>query len=310
MSDLPPVLVTAFNRPTNLEYTLRSLVNFDTKIYVALDAAKLDDERNLIKVKECREVIKKFESKLSGIRISEFNQGCHRGVTNAINWVFERESSLVILEDDIVVDSNFLNFAQQMLSLYESDMRVGGVSGMNMVPREFQANPQKDYRFSMFTSSWGWATWQNRWVKFEHVLDLGDREVFNWPTNYWSYWNLRYWKNIFQKTMSPESDSWAYRWQYANWKHRMLTITPNSNLTLNVGFGDDSTHTFDKIAPWWLPTEITPRECSTFEIVSVERDVKADRWLGDNHYRTKPIHQIKNQIRYRFPRLVGFLTGR
>jgi len=302
MTRFAPILVTAFNRPENLDEVLSSLVEFDTRIYVALDAAKIDDELNSAKVEDCKKIISKYALILTATKIADFNQGCYVGVTSAIEWAFQFEEKLVILEDDILIDLNFMSFATEMLKRFESDFHIGGISAMNMVPKEYQANPQDAFRLSIFTSSWGWATWRNRWVDFEHQMDPFKTELWKWPAKHWTFWNKRYWRNIFIGVNKVNSDSWAYRWQYTNWINQRLTLVPNKNFSLNIGFGLDSTHTKDSMPPWWLPKSIYQYDASRDTSVLFEPDSIADHWMEKHHYRTMWHVQFKNSLRKKFPR--------
>jgi hypothetical protein len=39
---------------------------------------------------------------------------------------------------------------------------------------------------------------------------------------------------------------WDYQWGYTKFVNYGLAIVPNKNLVLNIGFGEDATHTFSK----------------------------------------------------------------
>ena len=305
MAEFAPILVTAFNRPERLEELLTSISDLGTRIYVALDAAKIGDQVNIEKVERCKTVIRRFETRITETRIAEHNQGCYLGVSSAIDWAFGLEEVLIILEDDIRFDSKFVNFATDMLEIYRDEIEVSGISSMNLVPTEMQSDPQNAYRFSMFTSSWGWATWRNRWVDFVHSMEPFEGSITDWPNNYWDFWRVRYWTNIFDAVRAGEGDSWAYRWQYTNWLHRRLTIVPNANLSLNRGYAENATHTKDQRPPWWLPNEILDLQEYQMHPLPVVRDSKADSRMEEIHYRMKPMQQVRNLARRRFPRMVG-----
>jgi len=126
---------------------------------------------------------------------------------------------------------------------------------------------------------------------------------FENPRDFWSPAKTRYWVHVFKETASGVIDTWDYRWLYSNWKNSRLAIIPNANLVLNVGFGEDATHTRDKVLPWWLPIErnetykvnITPR--------TLPRDSVADKWMETNHFRSNLRLQLRNQVSIKYPRI-------
>ena len=79
---------------------------------------------------------------------------------NAINWFFKHEEKGIILEEDCLPNNSFY-FCEKMLLRYESNIRVGCITGVN-----FQGNRKvskySNY-FSKYNHCWGWATWRESW---------------------------------------------------------------------------------------------------------------------------------------------------
>lgn len=305
MSDYAALLITAFNRPRQLEELLASLAQFDCKIYLSLDVAKVGDTENEKLVESCKLVIEKFSSLITELRISPSNQGCFRGVSNAISWGFTKETRLIILEDDIRVGEAFLIFASQMLQEYEFVDSIGSIAGTNYVPTEFVTNADHPFRLSAFTSSWGWATWSNRWREYETDLVNFPAMQYHYPENFWNFSRKCYWKSIFRKTKMGVYDAWDYRWLYSNWIHNRLTIVPSSNLVINVGFGRDATHTKNEVPPKWVPSTINEAYRSGTSPIEITRDLLADAWIEQNHLGISLINQVKSELSFKFPKLAS-----
>lgn len=305
MSDYAPMLITAFNRPAHLNELLESLTQFHCKIYVSLDVAKKGDTENEKLVNECKLVIDEFSSFITKLRISPSNQGCFRGVSNAISWGFTQESRLIILEDDIRVGEAFLMFASRMLQEYEDVDTVGSIAGTNYVPAEFVTNTSYPFRLSAFTSSWGWATWSDRWKDYEIDLLNFPNMQYRFPKNFWSFSRKYYWKRIFDKTAAGIYDAWDYRWLYSNWIHNRLTIVPSDNLVINVGFGKDATHTKNEVPPKWVPFKINESYRSGTLPTEISRDVLADGWIERNHLGISILNQLKSELSFKFPKFAS-----
>lgn len=302
-----PVLVTAFNKPKLLEELLLQLSKYNCKIYVALDNARSEDVKNLEYVKECKEVILRNQEILTGIRISENAQGCFKGVVNAITWAFQSEKFLIILEEDVMVERGFLEFASKCLLEFEEDLNIGSIAAMNFVPSKNLSEAKNIARLSKFTSSWGWATWKTRWLDF--LSDLDDFHLWNvMDLEPISKFNQRvYWGHIMNELKAEKIDSWAYRWLFSNWKRHRLTIIPNVNLALNRGFVPSATHTKDLSIPWWLPTTIQKFDSSYLQFPTVVYDKSADSWMEKYHFRTNLFQSFKNRIRKHFPFIIKYI---
>jgi hypothetical protein len=302
MSLLAPVLVMGFNRPELLEVQLESLIKIGSKVYVSLDVPKESDFANAELSRKCIAIVNRFSDDLFDVRISKENLGSFRGVTEAITWGFSRETNLIILEDDVFVSEIFLSYATKLLMNFESNKSIGSIAGTNFVPKSHITLNTTSIRLSAFTSSWGWATWSDRWDDYLGDLTTFPIHDFVFPTNFWSWKSKRYWERVFVATAYGKYDAWDYRWLYSNWKRRRLTVVPNSNLVINVGFGEGATHTTDSKLPWWLPREIDNYfDLGTIPLLTI-RDEKADRWAEENHYRTTWRQQLRSLLSTKFPR--------
>ena len=302
------ILITCYNRPDLLEALLQSLKDYDGKLYVSLDYPK-DYKKDGRTFEENGRLCRKYSDIIFEFQIFDVNQGCFQGVTKAISWAFEKEDKLIIFEDDIKFDSAFLKFANEALDQLEGDNSIGSISGLNLVPRLSQSFPSNSTRLSIYTATWGWATWKNRWQ--DYMADLGTfpKLDWSWVSQSWSHSEKYYWNHVFQSVADGNVDSYGYRWLYSNWKRSRWTLTPNENLTLNLGFGPDATHTQDEELPWWLPTEISSG--FVFEELNqdIRLDVNADKWVSKNHFRTAFIYQLRARVGREFPKISKFIKS-
>lgn len=290
------ILVTSFNRPELLERQLNFLETTNYRVYVSQDIDSTTIEQSSQKIKDCIRIIELYCPSIYKYKIYSTPQGCYRGITSAIDWVFKYEEKLIILEDDIVIDSNFLKFAEDMLTKYEDEKSIGSICATNLVPSEFIGYPENLHRLSIFTSSWGWATWKDRWQLFVHKIEspLEIQETIPKKSRIF----VKYWKHIFGDTYNNLNDSWAYRWLFTNWKFNLLTIVPNMNFALNLGFGTESTHTKDH--PWWLPKKISTYSGIGHNTTPIE-DTKADIWMAENHFRISTMSYYRFMLRITYP---------
>jgi hypothetical protein len=284
-----------------LQNSLKFLIENNCKIYVAIDVPDRNDFRNIEQSIQCMEIIRKYRSKLHEVRIADTHQGCFLGVTSAISWAFKFESELIILEDDVEVESDFLEFMTENLARYRKVFTVHSIAGSNFVPRSYLSNPSDDHRFSYFSNSWGWGTWVDRWS--DYLFDLGsfpERKV-SYPGNRLGIVNGMYWKMIFLQTKKGKFDAWDYRWLYSGWKRKRVNVVSNKNLAINNGFGPDATHTKDGVVPWWLPKSLESYSRNPTRSQLGFIDLQADSWMKKYHYEISLINTIKNWVSLNFP---------
>ena len=119
LASISPVLLILWIRPHLLERQIVHLRQSRVpKVYVSIDGPREDNSTDV-------ELIERTISEVHRlidwdceiyIRKNEKNQGgCKHAVINAINWVFSIEKAAIILEDDCIPTSKFLDFASKML---------------------------------------------------------------------------------------------------------------------------------------------------------------------------------------------------
>jgi hypothetical protein len=88
-------------------------------------------------------------------------------------------------------------------------------------------------------SSWGWATWRDRWsaVNWDllhdpHLQNLNETKSMgtDFPA-------------LIKKYRSLMIDSWAVPWCYHAFKDQKVCVYPTLSKVRNIGFDSDATHT-------------------------------------------------------------------
>ena len=243
-----PILIIAWKRPKQTKELIKKIKQINpTNLYVACDGPKNESTLDDNKVKKTKELLlKSFEEvRQKKFLYSDINQGCKLGVSNAIEWFFEHETEGIILEDDCIPNLEFFSFCQEMLETYRNDERIWSITGHNQ-----QNNIQRGsgtYYFSKYPRSWGWATWKRCWVKY-------DRDITDWPNikskgilknKLKNQREINFWEKILDSIYYYNlPNTWDYQWTLSSFLNSGLTIVPNKNLIKNIGFDEDSTHTF------------------------------------------------------------------
>ena len=158
-----PVLLIAFNRPELLQKVVDALsVHRLSRLYAFVDNARTGNFGDSEKSEQCKRIIDKIVFCEEVIKIyPDKNLGCGGGPFYAITTAFEKETKLIILEDDCVPSAAFPAFCEELLNKYSEESRVQMISGHN-----FSWNFDKiksSYIFSQYAHFGGWATWKRSW---------------------------------------------------------------------------------------------------------------------------------------------------
>jgi hypothetical protein len=160
------------------------------------------------------------------------NLGCKTAIVNAINWFFEFESEGVILEDDVIPNTDFFSFCDILLERYRDNEDIKAINGFNQFGQGVTSN---SYFYSRGFYPWGWATWKSRWTNYKdnniNVSRLDDkdiREIYHKAAIEGVKFNL----NIINKGIL---DTWDYQMVYMIMDQKGFVVTPYANLTSNIG---------------------------------------------------------------------------
>jgi hypothetical protein len=260
----PPVVLFGFCRANLLRSSLEELNRIGPiRVHVVLDGAPFHSPKIQKEVSLCRQVLKSSWSSLDIVpHVAEENLGCQGRVLTGLDEVFKTEEEAIILEDDIQVCPAFFYLCNQGLKLLNKDRRVGSISGS--APKGVSRKIRSPVFLSRYAGSWGWATWGDRWKKFREdnlkLKILDQCEAPAWLKMRQDEWV--FWQNRIGLARTGQLDSWAYPWKAFCWQMQWYTLRPSANLTKNLGFSDNATHTKDippgvvlELEEWTPPTD-------------------------------------------------------
>ncbi len=235
-----------YRRPENTNYILSLLKRFKQKnIFVFNDGLKnkLHNKDHQI----TRQVIQNFKKK-NNIKLifPKKNLTQKKNLPYAISVVFKKFDRAIILEDDCIPNKSFFKFCNLLLEKYKNDNRISQISGNNFLNfKNFKRRNDDSYFFSLLTSSWGWATWKNRWNNYY------DPETKVWPEIKKGKWlndilvnnkSIDYWTKAFDRRHKLLDDDWDRAWTLINLANNRMNIFPNKNLISNIGADNSALH--------------------------------------------------------------------
>lgn len=232
---LSPVVIFAYNRPKHLKKLLNSLqdneLSNETDVVIFVDCAA-----NPLHKKETKEVerVANLNWKFNSLKIMarEENYGLRRNILNGINYMFENEDKLIVLEDDLVLSKHFLYFMNYFLDKYKNTEKVWHIGGWNF------PNDESDFDSTYFSTlmyCWGWGTWKNRWEKHNQEKYY---EFFNFTKKQKYDFDLKNSYNLSSQLYANKSkkiDTWAIFWYQTIFKNNGLCLYPLKSLVDNIG---------------------------------------------------------------------------
>jgi hypothetical protein len=274
MNTVPAVLLIAFNRPEPTRKVFEAIrAARPSRLFVACDGPREGKSGEAAKVEEVRAIIRQVDWPCDvRTRFLERNVGCGHGPADAITWFLQEAGEGIILEDDCVPEPAFFRFASVMLARHRNDLRVGLVAGTKMAPSvDFGAS----HGFNRIPACWGWATWRRAWEGYQiHPSPVSSGEQWTGHLHRKTVRNLTH-------AVAEQHGSTVHAWDYQFMLHLlrkdMLTVVPNDNLILNIGFDGSGTHFADTKRPWWVPRRSFDVACAWDDQPPVRASAEFDR---------------------------------
>ena len=238
------VIIFTYNRLLELQTTISALkqnyLSDKVNLVIFSDGPKTEkDYKNVKKVREFIKEIKGFKS-LEVIERKK-NFGLARNIIEGVTKVINVYNNVIVLEDDLVTSKNFLCYMKNALNFYEEKKEIFSISGYSMPLKSLKNYPYDTYLFYR-PSSWGWATWKDRWNSIDwEIKDFNDfikNKKLQKDFNKGGVDLTRMLKNYFE----GKNNSWAIRWTYNMWKQGKYCVYPTKSKIQNIGFGENATH--------------------------------------------------------------------
>lgn len=243
--NLAPVLIFCYKRLDTLRQTIAALqkneLSKSTELFIFSDGPKKEADKIIIQgLRTYLKSIGGFKSIV--INESATNKGLANSIIDGVTKVLGEYDRVIVMEDDLLTTSNFLNFMNEALENYNNSSDVFSVSGYSFnlkIPRSYSY----DVYFTKRSSSWGWATWRDRWEKV-------DWSMKNFENTNWTFRKILDFNkmgsdmyNMLKRQYEGKVDSWAIRFCFHQYFINGLTVFPSISKVQNIGFDRNATHT-------------------------------------------------------------------
>lgn len=228
----------------------------ESRLYVFSDAPRSRQSEQA--VQEVRQYLKTIDGfAMVDIQEREKNFGLAASVIDGVSLLCKEHGRAIVIEDDLVVAPGFLRYLNAALERYQSEPRVMQIAG-HMFPVNVAV--KYDAFFLPFISSWGWATWDRAWRKFDPDAhgyaqlksDAALRNSFDMDGAYHYF-------AMLEAQLAGKVDSWAIRWNLSVFMNDGMVLYPKQSLVENTGFDGSGVHCRGESLDQLLDSSFLPR---------------------------------------------------
>lgn len=216
------------------------------RIYVSIDGPR---SKSIFDIQsELMIELSRIQDSFSGeIRIWQrrSNMGSGASVIASLDWAFESEDDVIVLEDDLEVSREFFDFMEYGLGEMKHLDSLKIVTGTN----PFEEFTKGQLGRVNYPVSWGWATNRENWQQLRALIfegasaKLTSRHVIR--DLYWSIGRRR--------ALLGNIEAWDIPLASEMCKTGFFSLIPRGNLVRNIGFDKFAAHTIESTWPLNLP---------------------------------------------------------
>lgn len=234
----------AYDRPDHLSQCLFSLREQGAdNLFIFCDGPKSEAPSDqLQRIQEVRNIVNSFEIENKFIICQDSNLGLRNHWKFGWNYVFERHSKLISIEDDCVIRSGFFEYMKACLHHYEHDDRVMSCTAHTpLLP--VPENYNYDAFFCNRVGVWGQGIWKRSWAFYEEnfqeniqsirsnrekrkLLDSAGEDLFY----------------MMESSYRDKAESIAVWWAWSILKNGGVCVYPTESFIDNMGFDGSGTN--------------------------------------------------------------------
>lgn len=237
-----PILVFSYNRLDHFKETIEKLKQCNladqSDLIIYSDGAKNDSDKIIVeRIREYASTINGFKS-VNLISLDR-NYGLAANIIKGVSDVINQCGKVIVLEDDLLVSSQFLQYMNESLDKFQNVQEIWHVSGWNYPIDTIGLPKLLPIRIM---NCWGWGTWKDRWSHFEknpekliQQFDKKDIKVFDVDNSgvFWSQVLANHNNTI---------NTWAIFWYATIYLNKGICINPLKSFVKNIGHDGSGTH--------------------------------------------------------------------
>lgn len=276
-AEFAAIAIFAYNRVDRLRALIQSLEGCrqfrasPVRIYVDGPRTLADATR----VNGVLEYISSIDHPYMMVVKRETNLGLRKSIHSGVGQTLDDYDRVIVLEDDLTVSGDIIDYFNSALEKYASSPRVFSVCGYIPFAKEISSFD----RALILPSAhpWGWATWRRAWLGFDIDLSIRPEDVssraFSVAFNLSGY---RDYTQMLRFVYQGRLDSWFLVWNYYVFMNGGVSVFPPRSLVANSGFSSGTHSTRWNILRYFY--KVIPPARHDFELPS---ETHVDYWAID-----------------------------
>lgn len=231
----PALVIFAYNRVDTLKVVLEAIDVADDaysrNVYFFVDGGSDETVRNKV-VNLCQEYSHRFLQ--SQMIVREENIGLKNNIERGLDYVFSREGSAIILEDDIVLSRIAFLYADEIVNSLNDN-----ISCISLYQYPIEFTESITCISSMFCC-WGWMTNKHHWSTYRNSIR---RSTIPWG-KYFEF-NVGLYGTYSAQILANNigvSETWFVHWYLFNFRLSKKCLYPSKSLAMNIGFNSAGTN--------------------------------------------------------------------
>lgn len=240
-----PIVLFVFNRLDHAQKAVEALqkneLAKESELYIYSDGAR--NERDVAPIEAVRSYCRNITG-FAQVHLfeREENWGIEKSEIVALTELLGKYEACIVLEDDLEVGTRFLEYMNRALIRYEDEKKVISISGYSHIDTNARKLKDKEFYFSQLTTSWGWATWADRWKLYDDQklnLDILKKES---EQKRFDLDGACPYTQMLQQQMQDGYITWDVAWYFKAFENDLLTLTPVYTLVNNIGMDGTGIH--------------------------------------------------------------------
>lgn len=240
-----PIVLFVFNRLDHTQKAVEALqkngLAKESELYIYSDGPRNDEDAELIgKVREYCRNISGFDKVYLIER--DGNWGIEKNEIAALNELLSHYEACIVLEDDLKVSTNFLEYMNRALVCYKDEKKVISVAGYSHIDEKSKKARGQEFYFTQLITSWGWATWADRWALFDDQnLNLDVLESAEAQRRFDMDGVCPY-TRMLKEQIANQHITWDVAWYFKAFEYGLLTLAPVCTMVNNIGMDGSGVH--------------------------------------------------------------------
>lgn len=238
-----PVAVFAYNRPQHTARALEALARChrldECSFHFYLDGPKTPE--NSSAVADTLHVLESWQPTFNAhLVVRSINLGLASSIVGGVSALLANYGRVIVLEDDLIVEPDFLHYMIECLDRYSAEPAVMQVAALTLQP---PSDCPSDIFLLPVTSTWGWGTWARAWTHFSWTpADLEKQQSDPAWQNRFNINGTFAGNEMLADRLAGKNSSWGILWWYAVSRLNGLVAYPRQSLVRNTGFDGSGTH--------------------------------------------------------------------